>query len=96
MVDIDWGDLTPTLGQRARAQARLAELAHLEGPVVALRRRGSSYEAQLTGALPSVPAEVRLSGDDLSSLIERACQFLSVVAHETPARPRERSGDRPR
>lgn len=82
MVEIDWGDLTPTHGQRARAQARLDELADLEGPVVALRRRGSGYEAHLVTPLPAAPAEVRLSGDDLASVIDRACRFLSIVARE--------------
>ncbi len=82
MVDIDWGDLTPTTGQRERAQARIAALGSLDGPVVALRRRGSGYEATLTTPAPAAPAEVRLSGDDLASVIERACQFLSYVSHD--------------
>ncbi|HEY8429095.1 MAG TPA: hypothetical protein VIL20_12000 [Sandaracinaceae bacterium] len=84
MAEIDWGDLTPTHAQRARARAWLAELAGLEGPVVALRRRGSGYEAHLL-TLP--PAEVRLAGEDLVSVIDRACHFLSFVA----ARDRRRA-----
>lgn len=91
MVDIDWGDLTPTQGQRARVQARVAELAYLHGPVVALRRRGSAYEARVTSSMPNAPAEVRLSDSDLASVVDRACQLLAIVAHERRARAARQS-----
>lgn len=86
MVEIDWGDLTPTQVQRARVQARIAELAHLDGPVVALRRRGSSYEASLTTPLPAAPAEVRLTDGDLASVVDRVCQLLALVAPPSDGR----------
>lgn len=86
MVEVDWGDLTPTHRQRARVQARVEELAHIEGPIVSLRRRGSGYEAHLTTPLPAAPAELRLAGDDLGSVIDRACELLSIVARESERR----------
>jgi hypothetical protein len=82
MVDIDWGDLSPSRDQRAHVEGRLDELAHVDGPVVALRRRGSGYEARLTTPLPASPAELRLTGDDLASVVDRAVALLTIVARE--------------
>lgn len=82
MVDIDWGDLSPSRDQRAHVEARLDELAHVDGPVVALRRRGSGYEARLTTPLPASPAELRLTGDDLASVVDRTVALLAIVARE--------------
>jgi hypothetical protein len=83
MVEIDWGDLTPTRLQRARAEARVGELSDLEGPVVLLRRRGGGYEAQLRTLSPAAPAELRLHGDDLSAVVDRAVHLLSIVVRES-------------
>jgi hypothetical protein len=83
MVEVDWGDLSPTHLQRARVQSRVAELAHIDGPTVSLRRRGSGYEARLTTPLPAAPAELRLAGDDLGSVIDRACDLLAIVVRES-------------
>ncbi len=83
MVEVDWGDLSPTQLQRIRVQSRIAQLAHIEGPVVSLRRRGSGYEAHLTTPLPAAPAELRLSGEDLGSVIDRACDLLAIVVRES-------------
>ena len=82
MVDIDWGDLSPSRDQRAHVEARLDELADVEGPVVSLRRRGTGYEARLTTALPSSPTELRLTGDDLASVVDRTFALLAIVARE--------------
>jgi len=82
MVDIDWGDLSPSRDQRAHVEARLDELAHVEGPVVSLRRRGTGYEARLTTPLSSSPAELRLTGDDLASVVDRTVALLAIVARE--------------
>ncbi len=83
MIEVDWGDLTPTRRQRVRVQSRVDELAHVHGPIVSLRRRGSGYEACLTTPLPAAPAELRLSGDDLGSVIDRACDLLAIVVRES-------------
>lgn len=82
MVDIDWGDLKLSSGQRAHLQSRLDALARIDGPCVALRRRGSGYEAHLVTPLPTSPAELRLAGDDLSSVIDRTIELLSIMAGE--------------
>ena len=82
MVDIDWGDLTPSPAQRARAAQRLGELAELEGPSIGLRRKGAGYEAELTGPIASAPVELRLHGDDLGSVIDRAVDLLAIVTAE--------------
>lgn len=86
MIDIDWGDLTPTHGQRARIEARVGMLKDIDGPVVSLRRRGHGYEAQLLTPLPAAPAELRLHGDDLASVVDRAVDLLSIVARAHAAR----------
>jgi hypothetical protein len=77
MIAIDWGDLHPTSGQRARVDAQLRAASDVVGPVVSLRRRGQGYEAQL---LTPFDAELRLTGDDLSGVVERAVGLLSVVS----------------
>jgi hypothetical protein len=77
MINIDWGDLQPTSGQRALVEARVSTLGDLEGPVVALRKRGHGYEATLQA--PCAPAELRLQGDDLANVVERAVHLLSIV-----------------
>lgn len=82
MVDIDWGDLKLSCGQRAHLQSRLDELAHIEGPSVALRRRGSGYEARLVTPMPTSPAELRLADDDLCSVIDRTIGLLTIMARE--------------
>lgn len=78
MIAIDWGDLHPTHGQRARVTARLEAARELTGgPVLSLRRRGHGYEARLVTPLD---AELRLHGDDLTGVVERAVDLLSIVA----------------
>ncbi|HJL15181.1 MAG TPA: hypothetical protein RMH99_05970 [Sandaracinaceae bacterium LLY-WYZ-13_1] len=84
MVKIDWGDLEPSEGQRARVEAEVRRLAAITGPVIGLRRRGTGYEAQLTNTLPSHPAELRLHGDDLRSVVERAVDLLEIVSRPDP------------
>lgn len=83
MIEIDWGDLRPTQGQRARVEASLDRLGGLVGPVIGLRRKGSGFEAQLTTFPSPTPAEVRLQGDDLAGVVERAVALLEVVVRES-------------
>jgi hypothetical protein len=78
MIEIDWGDLAPARDVRERIEARVVELKDLTGPVVALRRRGSGYEAELRAL--HAPEELRLHGDDLAGLAERAVALLAFVA----------------
>ena len=80
MVDIDWGDLTPSHVQRERALRRIAELGALDGPAIGLRRKGGGYEAQLSSPIASSPVELRLHGDDLGSVIDRAVDLLAIVS----------------
>lgn len=77
MIAIDWGDLHPTHGQRARVAEHVQAASHLVGPVMSLRRRGHGYEACL-----STPrdAELRVHGDDLTGVVERAVGLLTIVA----------------
>lgn len=84
MVEIDWGDLAPSAGQRARVEQRLGRLAELEGPSIGLRRKGGGYEAQLTSPIANAPVELRLHGDDLGSVIDRAVDLLAIVTRERP------------
>lgn len=85
MVDIDWGNLTPSAGQRARMERRLAALADMHGPSIGLSRRGGGYEARLSSPIASAPVELRLHGDDLGSVIDRAVDLLVIVTRD-PAR----------
>lgn len=77
MIEIDWGNLTPTSSERARVQERVDALAHLEGPTVTLRRRARHYEAHLKSPC-SRPAELRVVGEDLASVVERAVSLLAT------------------
>ncbi len=78
MIAIDWGDVEPTNGQRARVEARVGAVTDIDGPVVSLRKRGHGYEAQL---LIAAPTELRLQGDDLASVVERAVVLLAIVEY---------------
>lgn len=82
MIEIDWGDLKPTLAVRAAIEARIGELT-LEPERLTLRRRGSGYEAQVRTALPGRATVLRLHGEDLCDVVQRTAELLSIVARES-------------
>ncbi len=83
MITIDWGDLHPSQELLALVNARIAGLRELEREHVALRRRGSGYEARVRTALPGRSTLLRLHGEDLSDLLDRATELLLIVARES-------------
>jgi hypothetical protein len=83
MITIDWGDLHPSEELQAHVHARVAGLVELRRERVALRKRGSGYEAQVQTALPGRSTLLRLQGEDLSDLVERATDLLLIVARES-------------
>lgn len=78
---IDWGDLQPTVDVRAAVEARIAPLSHRDR--VALRRRGSGFEAQVRTLLPGRSTLLRLHGESLTDVVERTAELLAIVASET-------------
>jgi hypothetical protein len=82
MIDIDWGDLSPTLEVRRAVEARISTLA-LERERVTLRRRGSGFEAQVRTALPGRSTVLRLHGEDLCDVVDRTAELLSIVVRES-------------
>lgn len=86
MIDIDWGDLTPTFEVRAAVEARLREL-RLARERVSLRRRGNGYEAQVRTAMPGRSTVLRLHGEDLCEVVDRTAELLSIVARSVGLRP---------
>lgn len=82
MIDIDWGDLSPTLEVRSAIEARIGRL-RLERERVTLRRRGSGYEAQVRTALPGRSTVLRLHGEDLCDVVDRTAELLAIVVRES-------------
>jgi hypothetical protein len=82
MINIDWGDLSPTLELRNAVEARIGRLC-LDREQVTLRRRGSGYEAQVRTALPGRSTVLRLHGEDLYDVVDRTAELLSIVARES-------------
>lgn len=80
MSQIDWGDLQPTSEVRAATEARIGALVHREH--VALRRRGSGFEAQVRTLLPGRSTLLRLHGESLAEVIDRAAELLAIVESE--------------
>ncbi len=88
MIEIDWGDLHPTRDVVAAAEARVRTLPLARERVV-VRRRGSGYEAHVRTALAGGSTVLRLHGEDLGDVIDRATELLSIVVSES-ARQQER------
>lgn len=78
-IELDWGDVTPLPGVRARIEARVRS-AQANGPSIALHKTSSGYEAELRGA----QAECRLHDSDLRSLVDRAIDLIAMV-ERTPS-----------
>lgn len=87
MIEIDWGDLHPPLEVRSAVEARVRTLP-LSRERILVARRGAGYEAQVRTLLPGRSTLLRLHGEDLRDVIERATELLSIVASES-ARQRE-------
>lgn len=84
MIDIDWGDLSPTREVRNAVEARIRSLSlSLERERVMLRRRGSGFEAQVRTALPGRSTVLRLHGEDLCDVVDRTAELLSIVVRES-------------
>lgn len=82
MIDIDWGDLSPTRELKSTIEARICRFG-LQRERVRLRRRGSGYEAQVHTALPGRSTVLRLHGENLCDVIDRTAALLSIVARES-------------
>ena len=89
-VQIDWGDTMPSARQRAAIEDKLKVVsigaldAFAASPLIGLRRRGGGYEACLsTIRRRNGPVELRLHGDDLGSVVDRAVSLLSIVSEES-------------
>ncbi len=79
MVRVDWGDLRPSAGQRARVQASIERMGTMEGPIIGLRKCGMGYEARLQTPTPHSSVELRLHDADLGSAMDRLVDLLSIV-----------------
>lgn len=82
MIEIDWGDLNPPVEVRAAAEARVGTLPLARERVI-VRRRGAGYEAHVRTLLPGGSTVLRLHGEDLRDVIERAAELLSIVLRES-------------
>jgi hypothetical protein len=83
MIDIDWGDLDPSQEERTAVERRVGTLIAMHRERVSLRRRGSGYEAQVRTALPGRSTMLRLHGESLDDVIDRAAELLTIVARES-------------
>lgn len=83
MITFDWGDSHPSQELQADLRLRMAPLVELHRERVALRRRGSGYEAQVRTALPGRSTVLRLHGEDLADVVDRATELLLIVARES-------------
>lgn len=86
MIEVDWGNVRPTDGERALIEARLATLILRDRSMVLLRRRGSGFEARLRMFVKDdEPTEVRLQDENVTSAVERLVQLMTIVARERRA-----------
>ena len=83
MIEIDWGDVQPSLEERVAVESRVRPLIAMHHEQVSLRRRGSGYEAQVRTALPGRSTVLRLHGDTLGDVVDRAAELLTIVARES-------------
>ncbi|HEY8427391.1 MAG TPA: hypothetical protein VIL20_03420 [Sandaracinaceae bacterium] len=85
MIEIDWGDLNPPQEVRTAAEARVGTLPLARERVI-VRRCGAGYEAHVRTTLPGGSTVLRLHGEDLCDVIDRAAELLSIVVHESTRR----------
>ncbi len=83
MIEIDWGDVQPSLDERVAVESRVRPLIARHHEQVSLRRRGSGYEAQVRTALPGRSTVLRLHADTLGDVVDRAAELLTIVARES-------------
>ncbi len=83
MIEIDWGDLHPSHEERVAVESRVSALIAMHRERVSLRRRGSGYEAQVRTALPGRSTILRLHGESLHDVVDRAAELLTIVARES-------------